>query len=119
VANHGPIADLRYLHATQLEHPSGTMAGLLLKTEDDQPLGALDGVLLEPSSGRVRYYVVKRRGTLMQHRYLLDADNPTVLNAANGTLRVDAGRADLERVDLRDVPVYSQDADLHATQPAA
>jgi uncharacterized protein YrrD len=72
------------------------MEGLTLCTQNDEKLGALGGVLVDPGSRRVRYFVVER-GTLRQRRYLLAADNPAVLEVVDRKLRVDAQPEDLER----------------------
>ena len=109
----GGTAALRYLDATHVEHRSGNCAGVRICTADDEPLGALDGVLLEPATRRVRYFVVERPALLTARRYLLDANTPATLDTADRMLRVDAHEDDLERFDARSVMPFS-DADLLA-----
>src|SRR4051812_1752055 len=41
---------LRYLDADHVSHPSGTLAGVTVCSRDDQNLGAISGVLVEPAS---------------------------------------------------------------------
>lgn len=86
--------DLRYLDAGHVEHPTGTLEGLAVCTEHDEQLGALDGVLIEPSTRRVRYFVV---GTdpRVHDRYLVRADAPVVLDLRGRMLRI-GGAVDME-----------------------
>src|SRR5262245_35408198 len=100
---------LRYLDAAQVKHPSGTFADLTLFSPDDHKLGAISGVLVEPASRRVRYFVVERRTALVPRRYVLAADTPAVLEAYDGKLRVLATEDDLERFDARQVERFSEE----------
>ncbi len=111
---------LRYLDAEHVSHPSGTFAGLMLCSADDHKLGAISGVLVEPASRRVRYYVVERRIALLLRRYVLPADTPAVLDASDRKLRVLATEEDLERFDTW-IERYSEEDAITAmfAQPAA
>ncbi|MCA1651757.1 MAG: PRC-barrel domain-containing protein, partial [Acidobacteria bacterium] len=81
-------------------------------THDNEKLGAIGGVLLEPASRRVRYFVVEEpRALRSRRRYLLAADTPAVLDATDCKLRVDASAGDLKRFDSRSVRTAS-DEDL-------
>jgi hypothetical protein len=102
-------SDLRYLEATQVEHPSGTLAGLSMWTEEDQNLGSLEGVLIEPTSRRIHYFVVERPTMLRRRRYLLAGDTPASIEAGDRKLRVMAHEADLERFDARSVQNVSDE----------
>ena len=106
-----PAGNLRYMAATDVAHPTGTLAGLTICTQDDEKLGAIGGVLLEPESRRVRYFVVEDRAMLSRRRYLLAADTPAVLDTTDSKLRVDANAGDLERFDSRSFRAVS-DEDL-------
>lgn len=101
--------ELRYLEAGHVEHPSGTMLGVKMCTMDDEHLGSLDGVLVEPASRRIRYFVVERPSVYKSRRYLLAADTLATLDER--TLRVEANAVDLERFDARTVQPFS-DLDL-------
>lgn len=103
--------NLRYMAAADVAHPTGTLAGLTICTQDDEKLGAIGGVLLEPASRRVRYFVVEDAAMLSRRRYLLAADTPAVLDATDSKLRVDANAGDLERFDSRSFRTAS-DEDL-------
>jgi hypothetical protein len=102
-------SDLRYLDAGNVEHPSGTMQGVLMCTAEDEQLGSFAGLLVEPASRRVRYFVVERPSALRRRRYLLAADTLATLDER--TLRVQAHAGDLERFDPRTVQSFS-DEDL-------
>ena len=104
--------DLRYLDADHVEHPSGTLQGVLMCTMEDEQLGSVDGVLVEPASRRLRYFVVKRTSTLRRRRYLLAADMLATLDEK--TLRVNAHLDDLERFDLRSVQAFSEEDAVNA-----
>ena len=112
---------LRYLDADQVKHPSGTLAGVTVCSPDDQTLGAISGVLVEPASRRVRYFVVDRRVALLPRRYMLAADTPAVLEAEDQKLRILSNIDDLERFDARQVERFSEEDAITAmfSQPAA
>ena len=122
MANDQPRPDaLRYLDADQVEHPSGTLAGVTVCSSDDQKLGAISGVLVEPASRRVRFFVVDRKGALLSRRYVLAADTPAVLEAEDQKLRILSHIDDLERFDSRHVERFSEEDAITAmfAHPAA
>ena len=106
----GATEPLRYLDADQVEHPSGTLAGHMLCSQDDEKLGAITGMLVEPATRRVRFFVIERSSVLKRRRYLLPADSSPVLRADDRKLCVLANPDDLERFDARQVERFS-DAD--------
>jgi hypothetical protein len=89
--------DLCYLEAQNVELPAGRLAGLQLCSGDDQRLGAVDGVLIEPSARRVRYFVVKSSGWLRKGRYLLPLESSAHVESTQNVLRIEARAADLAR----------------------
>jgi PRC-barrel domain protein len=117
----GRTDTLRYLDAGQVEHPSGTFAGHMLCSQDDEKLGAITGMLVEPSTRRVRYFVIERSSLLRQRRYLLPADSLPVLHADDRTLCVLAKADDLERFDARQIERFSDEDAITAifARPAA
>jgi hypothetical protein len=122
MANEQPRPDtLRYLDADHVKHPSGTLAGVTVCSSDDQALGAISGVLVEPASRRVRYFVVERRVALLPRRYVLAADTPAVLEADDQKLRILSDVDDLERFDARRVERFSEEDAITAmfSHPAA
>jgi hypothetical protein len=114
-------ATLRYLDAEHVNHPSGTFAGVTLWTEDDEQLGTIAGVLVEPASRRVQYFVIERRSVLRPRRYLLPVDSLPVLSADNRKLVVHARADDLQRFDGRLVEPFSDEDAITAmfSRPAA
>ena len=90
-------AGLRFLDADHVEHPSGTLGGLAVCNDQNETLGPLDGVLIEPATRRVRYFVVGKEAA-SRGRYVLPADTPAVLDLKDRTLRVHAQAEDLERL---------------------
>lgn len=100
---------LRYLDAAHVVHPNGTLAGVQICTDDDEPLGAIGGVLLEPLQRRVRYFVVERPAILKKRRYLVSADHPAILNSDKGTIRIDSIDELIERFDPSSVARFSDD----------
>ena len=89
--------DLRYLDAGHVEHPTGTLEGLAVCTDQNEQIGCVDGVLIEPATRRVRYFVVDtvRRAQDSHERCVLAADSPVVLDLSERTLRV-GGVIDME-----------------------
>src|SRR5262249_60950838 len=80
---------------------------------DNEKLGTLDGVLIDPSQRRVRYFVVESRGWLGRKRYLLSADEPAHLEPEDHILRLESAADDVARrsFDPSSVPEFS-DEDL-------
>jgi hypothetical protein len=121
VYENAETTNLRYLDATQVTHPSGTLAGMTICTQEDAQLGAIDGVLVEPSTRRIRFFVVKTPALLSRRRFLLPADMPAILHENDSRLVVHAHAEDLERFDSRSVRPFSDDDAITAmfSRPAA
>lgn len=104
-------ADLRYLKAEHVRCPIGALAGLEVRSSDDESLGHLDGVLLDPAQRRVCYLVLHSAGLLRRRRYLLPVDAAPHVDAEHGILRVEAqaDEVDRERFDLRAVRPFSDE----------
>ena len=104
---------LCYLEASRIEGPAGDLAGLTIQTHGDETLGKLNGVLINPSERRLRYFVVETPGLFRNRRYLLSADVPVQVDPEKQRLRVDALNADAalsDEFDLRTVrPFCSED----------
>jgi hypothetical protein len=105
----GQTDTLRYLDADHVNHPSGTFAGVTLWSEEDEKLGVIAGVLVDPSTRRVQYFVIERRSVLRPRRYLLPVDSLPVLDADDRKLRVHAKAADLQHYDGRFVEPFSDE----------
>jgi hypothetical protein len=102
---------LRYLGAEAVECPAGTLDGLSLFTQDEEALGTIDGVLIDPASRQVRYYVVDGSRLFSRRRYLVPADAPAVVLPEHKAVRVEipADRIERQRFDARSVPRFSDD----------
>jgi hypothetical protein len=88
------IDNLCYLSARDVQIPDGRLAEYHLCGLDDQTLGTLDGVLIDPAERRVRYFVVRSNGWLGKKRYLLSADETAHLEPEANTLRIDVEARD-------------------------
>lgn len=100
---------LRYVDASRLNSPAGDLADLDFRGFDDQRIGTLDGVVVEPETRRLRFFVVESSGS---RRILLPADLPARIDTATKTLRVDVDPDDLahcEEFDSADAPEHSDE----------
>ena len=113
---YGDPASLRYLDATAVECPTGKLGGLSLFSQDHEPLGTIDGVLIDLATRRLRYYVVQAARVFNRRRYLVPADNPAVMLPEDRGLRVEAPSDSIVRTrfDSRSVPRFSDDDLLEA-----
>ena len=102
---------LRYLDANAVGCPPGTLEGLSLFDRDDEAIGLIDGVLIEPSTRQLRYYVVEAADFLRRRRFLVPADSPAVVLPEYKALRVDVAGDTVERqrFDSRSVARFSDD----------
>lgn len=86
---------LCYLDAAHVESPAGCLSDVELQNQDDQVIGRLDGVVIDPARRRLYYYVVSRPGWFRNRRYLLPADRPAQIAPEARTLRFDLAPEDL------------------------
>jgi hypothetical protein len=102
---------LRYLDGTAVECPGGKLEGLSLVSKDDEALGVINGVLIDPNTRQVRYYVIEPGRFFNRRRYLVSADMPAVVVPENRALRVELPSDLIERhrFDSRSVPRFSDD----------
>jgi hypothetical protein len=114
---------LRYLEANAVDCPAGKLDGFSLLSQDEEALGAIDGVLIDPARRQIRYFVVEAPRLLSRRRYLVSADTPAVMVPEDHALRVEvpSDRIPRERFDSRSVPRFSDDDLLTAlfSSPAA
>ena len=85
---------LRFLGAAMVASPAGTLAGLQLCSRDDDTVGTVEGVLIDPPARRIRYFVIKRTGSAEQ--YLLSADTPVHVEEGPRVGRLESDRAELQ-----------------------
>lgn len=93
---------LRHLDATQVAHPSGTLAGVEPRTASDETLGSIEGVLVEPACRRLRYFVVTRAAILARRRYLLPAEHLAILSRHDGRIHVEGERCRIWSASMPD-----------------
>jgi uncharacterized protein YrrD len=89
--------DLCYLDAQNVEIPAGKLADLEVCSRDDEKLGELDGVLIEPSARRVRYFVVKSSGWFKKGRYLVPVEDLARVDCDQQVLRIETPASELPR----------------------
>jgi len=90
-------SQLCYLAADHLEGPLPSFDGLDLRTFDDEPIGRLDGIIIDRPAKRMRYFVVDT-GDRAHHRVLLPLC-PTKVDPQMHALRVDVDEGDLQRCE--------------------
>jgi hypothetical protein len=102
---------LRYLEANAVDCPTGKLEGLSVVSQDDEALGVVNGVLIDPVTRQLRYFVVQAARLFNRRRYLVAADAPAVVMAEDKTLRVEQPFESIERqrFDSRSVPRFSDD----------
>ena len=108
---------LCFLDASHVGSPAGDLGRLQLQSERDEPLGTLDGVLIDPSARRVCYLVVETPGWFRKRKYLIPTECPAKLEPERNTLRVDIepdAVGSLEEFDRRDVREYSEQDTVEA-----
>lgn len=109
--------DLRFLGADQVERPGGTFAGFEMCSRDNETVGTLDGVLIDPPARRVRYLVLKLPDRPIH--CLLPSDMPVRIEADRHVGRIDSSLADLELepYDKRTALPFSDEDALMAMFP--
>lgn len=107
-----PVANLTadglcYLSAGHVGRPGGTLAGLELCNSEHEPVGTVDGVIIDAPERRVRYFVVQVRPS---HQALLPVDEVVHVDSENGVPRLEAGPgARLLQFDPESVRAFSAD----------
>ena len=103
---------LCYLDASRVNGPTGQLDSVDLLAHDDEPLGSLNGVLIDPTERRLRYFVVEKPGWFRRRRYLVPADEPATVERSRNALRLKVGKDELssfEEFDTASVREFSDD----------
>ena len=102
---------LRYLEADAVQCPTGRLEGLSILSQDDEAIGVVRGVLIDPMTRTLKYFVVEAARLFNRRRYLVAADTPAVMLPDDHALRVDVASESIERqrFDSRLVPHFSDD----------
>jgi hypothetical protein len=107
---------LRYLEANSVRCSDGQLSDFRVCTEDSQPLGSVEGVLISPSTRRCEYFVIESRGLFTHRRFLVPVEAGAVVQDAFNTLKISARKDELnfEAFTPSSVPQFS-DEDLITT----
>jgi hypothetical protein len=100
---------LCYVEASKVMGPTGDLAELEIRSMTDEQLGSLDGVLIDPTEGRLRYFVIERPGWRKPRRCLFPLAVAHVERDAK-TLRLDVEPAELSRCEEFDATIITRAA---------
>jgi hypothetical protein len=96
-------SELTYLDASKVTSPVGVLSHLPLLTADGEPLGTIEGVVIDAAARRVRYFEVQSTsGWFGRRRYLLEADHLARVEPERRALRL--------RIDHRGAEVHDVDS---------
>jgi hypothetical protein len=116
-------ANLRYVEADRLTTPFGSLRGAELLDPDDQSIGQLDGVVIDPVERQLRYLVVGTRRWFTTRHYLVDA-MPARIEPDGNALHVALEAGDVAsqpEVEPDSLPSFSDDdlidAMFHGARP--
>lgn len=90
---------LRYVSASQVRCRAADLSGVDLLGRDNEKLGSLKGLLIDPASCRLRFYVVEAAGWLRSRNCLLPTETPACVDAEGKVLHVEADRDDLKHCE--------------------
>jgi hypothetical protein len=79
---------LRYIAAEHVDTPTGRLDGTVLVSSENETVGTLDGMIIDPVERHVRYFVVRSRNWLKSRLHLVPAA-PARLDSEHKTLHVD------------------------------
>jgi hypothetical protein len=100
--NHTANLELCYLDAANVVSPLGVLASLQLLSPEGTPVGTIEGVLVEATERRVRYYDVRINGS---RQCVLPADQLGQVEAERKAIRLRDGAlehlADVDLTSLR------------------
>ena len=88
---------LRYIAAHDVDTPTGRLDGTMLVSSGNEPVGTLDGMIIDPVGRHVRYFVVRSRNWLKSRLHLVPA-MPARLDSEHKTLHVDMKADDLSHL---------------------
>ena len=89
---------LRYIEAARIDSPAGKLDDALVVSTSNATLGKLEGVLVDPTLRRVRFYVIESGRRSEPHHYLLP-QMPARVDTARRSLEVDFDTDDLDQLD--------------------
>jgi len=98
---------LCYLDASQIQGPLRGFDGVEVRNQSHRIIGRLDGIVIDPAAGFVRYLVINDERYLERHRYLLPLDAAQV-DLERRALCVEVDRKDLSRCEAFDAHAFSR-----------
>jgi len=96
------IPRLCYLDASRVMGPAGLLASVDVRTRHDQPLGSIEGVLIDPAEHKLRYFVIESPGASSQRRYLLPIEAAATMAPEGTSLRLDMETDDFTALEVFD-----------------
>jgi PRC-barrel domain len=108
------------MDASTVESPLGNLSKVTLLAADGQPLGTIEGVVIETAARRVRYYAVRSSGWLGRRHYLLRADQLAQIDLHRKAIRLrfDSDLAAVQGVDAALLRKVSDDDLFRTTLPS-
>ncbi len=103
---------LRFVDAARLRIADVDLCRPDFRGTDDQKIGTLEGVVIDPVARRLRFFVVASHGWFRSRRFLLPAEWPARIEAGRNALRVELHPNDLaqfEEFDRFAAPAHSDD----------
>ena len=101
---------LRYIDASSINTPMGSLNEMTLVSPTNDDVGKLDGMIFDPWERHICYFVVQSRHWFNTRRYLLPA-SPTRIESGERTLHVDVELAALRALPEIDVERYPRMSD--------
>ena len=111
------IPRLCYLDASKVMGPGGLLASLDVRTPQDQFLGSIDGVLIDPAERKLRYFVLESAGSTDHRRYLLPIEAAATIAPEGTSLRLAMETDDFTRLDEFDCDTVRQFTEEDAIAP--
>ena len=103
-----PESHLRYLPADRVKCGPQDRAGVMVRSRSDAVLGSLDGLILEPATRKLHYFVVRARTLSAEERYLLPfASAGAQLDVTRRTMRVELQGNSVEFCDRFDTASFA------------
>jgi hypothetical protein len=110
-------ARLCYLEASRVMGPTGLLTAFDVRTRHDQPLGSVDGVLIDPAERKLRYFVIETPGSLNHCRYLLPVEAAATMNPEGNALRLEMETDDFTALDEFDSTTVREFTEEDAIAP--
>jgi PRC-barrel domain protein len=98
---------LCYLDASQIQGALHGFDGVEVRNQGHRIIGRLDGIVIDPAAGSVRYLVINDERYVERHRYLLPLDAAQV-DVERKALCVEVDRKDLSRCEEFDALAFSR-----------